>query len=35
MTDGGILLIEYAKLKRAIDSASTSALQFRRGLEQT
>lgn len=32
MTDGGILLIEYAKLKRAIDSASiASALQFRRG----
>jgi len=32
MTDGGILLIEYAKLKRGIDSASiASALQFRRG----
>ncbi len=32
MTDGGILLIEYAKLKRAIDSASiASALQFRKG----
>lgn len=32
MVDGGILLIEYARLKRAIDSASiASALQFRRG----
>lgn len=32
MTDGGVLLIEYAKLKRAIDSAAiASALQFRRG----
>ncbi|MBK7449884.1 MAG: hypothetical protein IPJ47_10815 [Anaerolineales bacterium] len=32
MTDGGILLIEYAKLKRAIDAASiASASQYRRG----
>lgn len=32
MTDGGILLIEYGKLKRAIDSASiASASQFRKG----
>lgn len=32
MTDTGILLIEYAKLKRGIDSAAiASALQFRKG----
>ena len=32
MTDGGILLIEYARLKRGIDAASVSAaLQFRKG----
>jgi hypothetical protein len=32
MTDGGLLLIEYGKLKRAIDSASVaSAAQFRKG----
>lgn len=32
MTDGGILLIEYARLKRGIDAASiASALQFRKG----
>lgn len=32
MTDGGILLIEYGKLKRGIDSAAiASAQQFRRG----
>ncbi len=34
MTDGGILLIEYGKLKRAIDSASiAAAAQFRRGFQ--
>lgn len=32
MTDGGILLIEYGKLKRGIDAAAiASAQQFRRG----
>ncbi len=33
MTDGGMLLIEYARLKRGIDAASVAAaLQFRKGL---
>ena len=32
MTDGGMLLIEYGKLKRATDAAAISASQqFRRG----
>ena len=32
MTDGGILLIEYARLKRGIDAAAVaSAQQFRKG----
>ncbi|MBN8581657.1 MAG: hypothetical protein J0L96_13375 [Anaerolineae bacterium] len=32
MTDGGMMLIEYGKLKRAVDAASISASQqFRRG----
>jgi len=32
MTDGGILLIEYARLKRGIDAASiAAALQYRQG----
>src|SRR3990172_3347075 len=32
VTDGGILLIEYARLKRGIDAAAISAaLQFRKG----
>lgn len=32
MTDGGILLIEYARLKRGIDAASVAAaLQYRQG----
>ncbi|MFN8411924.1 MAG: pilus assembly protein TadG-related protein [Anaerolineales bacterium] len=32
MVDGGVLLIEYGRLKRSIDAASVaSALQFRRG----
>ncbi|NOH03536.1 MAG: VWA domain-containing protein [Chloroflexi bacterium] len=36
MTDGGILLIEYGKLKRAIDSAAiASASQFRKNFEGT
>ncbi|WKZ38140.1 MAG: hypothetical protein QY332_09375 [Anaerolineales bacterium] len=34
MTDGGILLIEYARLKRGIDAAAiASAQQFRRGFD--
>ena len=32
MTDGGMMLIEYGKLKRAVDAAAISASQqFRRG----
>lgn len=32
MVDGGILLIEYGRLKRALDAASLSAaLQYREG----
>ncbi len=34
MTDGGILLVEYARLKRGIDAASVAAaLQFRQGFQ--
>ncbi|MBV5279773.1 MAG: pilus assembly protein [Actinobacteria bacterium] len=34
MTDGGIVLIEYARLKRGIDSASiAAAAQFRKGFD--
>ena len=34
MIDGGILLIEYARLKRGIDSASIAAAsQFRKGFD--
>ena len=34
MTDGGILLVEYARLKRGIDAASVAAaLQFREGFQ--
>lgn len=34
MTDGGILLVEYARLKRGIDAASVAAaLQYREGFQ--